>query len=462
MSFRSFLARINNKNIRRGLYYSNLDGIAWAVMYGLAENFIVPFSLLFGATVFQVSLITGFGQLGSGISQLAGARFVNWLKKRKILSIISNIIHALSWVVIFVFTALTGNPWYVVIFYGIGLTATNFGGPGWLSWMHELMPRKVRGEYWGIRNRNMGIAQLLSITFAGVFLFIAKKDNFEELAFGFLLMAGFIFRSASPFLLYRQYEPPMKVTEGSHAFKFHIFLSKLFTTNFGRFVFYSIMLTFASNMVGPVLPVYLLQIVHLNYLQFTAVMMVQQISSFVFMTYWGPLSDKYGNYRVLILTTLALPLLAFGWMIVRDFYLMILLQIFSGFVWAGVNLSTSNFIFDAVRRENISKIMAYYNMMNMMCVFLGAGAAGGLIDILIKGKFSYGIFNGFTLVFLISGLLRIAIIAICRSSFKEVRETEKSPKFHYFYIYKPALEVLDFFQETSGRIFRKKTEKNNV
>ena len=114
MSLRTFLAKVDNKDIRRGLYFSNLDGIVWAVMFGLAENFIVPFALLFGASVLQVSLITGFGQLGVGISQLAGARFVNWLKKRKILSTVCEIIHALSWLLMFIFTALTGNPWFVV------------------------------------------------------------------------------------------------------------------------------------------------------------------------------------------------------------------------------------------------------------------------------------------------------------------------------------------------------------
>ena len=374
MSFRTFLLKIDNKDIRRGLYYSNLDGIVWAVMFGLAENFIVPFALLFGASVFQVSLITGFGQLGIGFSQLAGARFVNWLKKRKVLSITCNIIHACSWVLMFVFTAITRNPWFVVIFYCLGLTASNFGGPGWLSWMHDIMPRKVRGEYWGMRNRFMGIAQLLSITFAGIILYLARKNNFEEAAFGFLLIAGFASRFSSAFLLNRQYEPPMKVTEESHTFKFYIFLTKLFTTNFGRFVFFIILITFSTNMVGPILPVYFLQTAHMNYLQFTAVMMAGAISSFTFMTYWGPLSDKYGSYRVLIISSLAFPLVGLGWALVRDFYLMIILQVFSGFVWAGVNLATSNFIFDAVRRENISKIMSYFNMLNTLFLFIGAAA----------------------------------------------------------------------------------------
>ncbi len=455
MSLNSFLARVGNKDIRRGLYFSNLDGIVWSLMYGLSENFVVPFALLFGATVLQVSLITGFGQLGIGVSQLAGARFVTWLGKRRILSITCNIIHAFSWVLVFSITVLTGNPWVVVIFYSIGLTVNNFAVPGWLSWMNDLMPRKIKGEYWGIRNRYSGIAQFAAISLAGLLLYFSKKNNFEITAFGFLMIAGFLFRFSSIFFLKRQYEPRMKVTEESHSFKFRIFLTKLFTTNFGRFVLFSILITFSTNMAGAILPVYILKSIRMNYLQFTIVMMAQQIASLIFMTYWGPLSDKYGNYRVLIISCLALPLIAFGWSFFRNFYILVMIQFFSGFVWAGVSLATSNYIFDAVRKENISKIMSYFNMLNMPCVFLGAATGGALAELFLKKNISLMIFNAFQLVFIISALLRIVIIFTCRGSFKEVRETEKSPRFHYFYIYRPALEMFDFIQETGNRIFRK-------
>lgn len=456
MSLRSFLKKIDDRDIRRGLYYSTLDGIVWAVMFGFAENYIVPFALIFGASVFQVSLIQGFGQLGAGIAQLAGARFIHWFKKRRKLSIICNIVHASSWVFVFVITALTKNPWFIVVFYCLGLSASNFGGPGWLSWTHDLMPGKVRGEYWGIRNRYMGIAQFIAISLAGVSLFFAKRFGHEVLAYGILFIAGFAFRFSSIFLLQRQYEPKMKVTEESGTFKFTTFLKKLTATNFGRFVLFIILISFSANLLGPILPVYILQSLHFNYLQFTAVMMVGTITSFIFMTYWGPLSDKYGNYRVLIIASLALPLLAIFWVFVKNFYLILLMQVFGGFVWAGVNLATSNFIFDAVRRENISKVMSYFNMLNSFCVFLGCAAGGLLSDLLLRAHFKFGFLNAFTAVFLLSAVLRIAVIIIGRKTFKEVRETEKSPKFHYFYIYKPALDMLDFIQDINERIFRKK------
>jgi MFS family permease len=457
MSFKAFLNKIDSKKIRRGLYYSNLDGIVWAIMFGLAENYIVPFALFFGASVFQTSLMWGFGQLGTGVSQLGGAAFITRFKRRRVLSITCNAIHSLSWVCVFFFTLWTGNPWPAIIFYSLGLTASSFGVPGWLSWMHDLMPRNVRGEYWGIRNRFMGIAQFLAISAGGISLFFARKYNFEELAFGILFMAAFASRFSSVFLLERQFEPKMKVTEESHTFKFVIFLKKLFTTNFGRFVLYSILLQFSANLLGPILPVYLLQSIHLNYLQFTAVMMVSAVSSYIFMTYWGPLSDRYGNYRILIISSLALPIVGLCWVFAKNFYIMIIIQIFSGFVWSGVNLATSNFIFDAVRRENISKVMSYYNTLNGFCIFSGAVTGGLLADLLIVNHFNFGILNAFTMVFLLSVLLRIIIIWTCRKSFKEVRETEKSPKFHYFYIYKPALDMIDFIQEINERVFRRRT-----
>jgi len=456
MSLHSFLKKIEDNNVKKGLYYSVLDGIVWAVMFGLAENYIVPFALVFGASVFQISLIQGFGQLGTGIAQLAGARFLHHFRKRKRLSITCNIIHSLSWVFVFAVTVLTKNPWFVVLFYALGTGASNFGGPGWLSWMNDLMPGKYRGEYWGLRNRIMGIAQFIAISLAGITLFLAKRFGYEIFAYGLLFIAGFVFRFSSIFFLEKQYEPPMKITEESHTFKFTTFLQKLTTTNFGRFVLYIVLISFSANILGSILPAYILKRLQFNYLQFTVVMMIGVIASFIFMTYWGPLSDKYGNYRILVISSFSLPLLALAWVLIRNFYLIILLQIFGGFIWAGVNLATSNFIFDAVRRENISKIMSYFNMLNGLGIFIGSASGGLISDWLLKHNFEFGILNGFTTVFFISAVLRLIIVAFGRKAFKEVRETEVSPKIHFFYIYKPAFDVMSFIQDINKRLSRKK------
>ncbi len=111
--------------------------------------------------------------------------------------------------------------------------------------------------------------------------------------------------------------------------------------------------------------------------------MTSAILTLVFMPYWGPLADRYGNRRVLVATGLVIPFLALGWALFSSLWALVAIQVFSGFVWAGFNLCMSNYIYDAVRPVNLPKIYAYFNTLNTFSVFVGTlvgGSVGGSPD----------------------------------------------------------------------------------
>jgi MFS family permease len=451
----NFFQKIDDKHIRTGLKYAISDGILWAIMFGFAENFLVPFALVFSASAFQVSLIQGSAQLGVGIAQLLGARFIIKFRQRKKMTIFTSRIQALSWIMVFFITLWLKSPWVILIFYFTGLFVANFSGPGWLSWMNDLVPQKYRGEYWGLRNKAIGFTQFAAIAMGGVLLYFARKVDRELLAFGFLFCCAFAARFANFIPLGKQYEPPMLINDSGSQYKFQIFLGKLFTTNFGRFALFSVLMTFAINFMAPLIPVYVLKTLQFNYLQFTIITMMPIVASFIFFTYWGRLADIYGNYRILLVTSVAIPLIALLWSFLTHFPSLILLQAFSGFVFAGFNLSTINFIFDAVRRENISKIGAFFNTLNTSCIFLGALAGGLTVKFLGKVDVSRFLsLNTFTAVFLISALIRLIIVLFFIRRFKEVRKVESAPPLHHFYIYKPAANIFNRFQLIGERFLR--------
>jgi MFS family permease len=172
------------------------------------------------------------------------------------------------------------------------------------------------------------------------------------------------------------------------------------------------------------------------------------------MTYWGPLSDKFGNYRILVVTAFAVPFSHLGWTFFRNFYLLIFLQLFAGFTMAGFNLAQSNFIFDAVRRENVSKIMGYFNMLNTLMIFLGSVAGGIIYEMYAALKLNSWVFNPYTLVFITSSVLRFIVVFSFRKSFREVRHCEPSPPTSYFLIEKPAQDVLDAIQLMNLKVFQ--------
>jgi MFS family permease len=92
----------------------------------------------------------------------------------------------------------------------------------------------------------------------------------------------------------------------------------------------------------------------------------------------------------------------------------------SGIIWAGFNLSVSNFVYDAVTRERIALCVAYQGILNGIAVFLGA-TIGGIIASL---NFNLLGLTPLLFIFLISFLLRLAVPIFLNSSMQEVRKIE--------------------------------------
>lgn len=448
------LNQVKDPRIHSSLIYSIIDGILWAIMFGFCENYIVPFIFIFKANSFMASFIQGVLFLGVFCGQLIGPWLIKLVGQRKLLAIITVRIQSIC-IFLIIFTAyITRSPLFIILLFFISTTATNSGGPGWLSWMNDLIPVKLRGVYWSVRNRFIGFTQFISIIIAGILLYIFKKMELELIGYCILFVIGATARFSCSFLLAKKYEPPLIKKESLNVFKFNIFLQKLFTTNFGKFALFQFFMAFSVNIMAPVVNVHLIESLHFNYLQFMCVTLLFMASSFISVTYWGPHSDRYGNYIILFITSISLPILSFIWVFNKNFYIILLTQVFGGFVWSGFNLCTQNFIFDAVRKENIAKIFSYYNILANLSAFLGA-FLGGILTIYTK-KFHLPFFtsNNFELIFMLSGLLRIVVFLFFIKGFKEVREAEKAPSLIHFYVYLPTTHVINKFNMIIDKIKR--------
>lgn len=438
-----FLKALPDPRVRKTLAIGVLDAVTWAVMFGLAENFIVPFAMLFGATVFEVSLLQGGAQLATGLGQLAGGPLIQRGGSRRRNSIVVVAYFAFSWLLTFWGTVLTGSAWVAILLYCGSLFVANLASPGWLSWMNDLVPPNFRGRYWSARNTAAGLVQFLAIAAAGVVLFESKRLSFEIPAYGVLFTIAFAVRIGGAFAIRAQHEPPMRRTEEGRQMTFLKFLAELRTSNFGRFVLFSIFLNFTVVMIYPIIQVYMLKELKFDYIQYSAVMMTFTIASFVFMTYWGPLSDRFGNRRILLVSSVLLPFAALAWVFLSDWRLLIALQLVSGFLVSGINLTTMNFIFDSEKPERMAKSVAYFTALNTGFAFLGSVAGGALADVLQTVDWRWGLLGPLTTVFLVTAVLRLGVIGGFARGFREVRDAEPSPGLPYFFIYKP-------WQDASG------------
>ena len=100
-----------------------------------------------------------------------------------------------------------------------------------------------------------------------------------------------------------------------------------------------------------------------------------------------------------------------------------LVEFLSGFVWGAYNLSTSNFIYDAVTKQKIILCVSYFGFINSLGSFIGGFLGGHLSSLSSLSIFGL---SGILLVFLISFVLRLVPAILVGPKLKEVRTVELS------------------------------------
>ena len=134
------------------------------------------------------------------------------------------------------------------------------------------------------------------------------------------------------------------------------------------------------------------------------------------MNFWGTHADHVGNCRVIRVVSYFIPFIPVLWIFSHNPVYLVIIQIFAGFFWAGLNLSASNFIYDVARPEKRTRCVAYFNVINGLAIALGA-LTGGLLLKVVPPLFGYKIIS----LFVISGIGRM-LVALFLANFKEVRQ----------------------------------------
>ena len=109
----------------------------------------------------------------------------------------------------------------------------------------------------------------------------------------------------------------------------------------------------------------------------------------------------------------------FLWILNRQPFYLILVEMFSGFLWAGFNLCSVNFIYDAVTPPKRMRCISYFNVVNGTALAIGALIGGFVIKYLppLSG-------HKILMLFLISSVMRLSVAVIMPRLLKEVRPVE--------------------------------------
>ncbi|MBU4152668.1 MAG: MFS transporter [Proteobacteria bacterium] len=407
------------------------DGSANAVMLGCGEAYLGPFGVFLQATTVQIGLLSALPQLVGAVMQWWSAIAMDSCPSRLRRIMRSVLVQALVWFPLAgISLALGHGPLTaacVIVLAVVNQAATGFTAPVWNSLIGDMVPGNIRGRFFGFRNRVNGLSSFVALTCAGLTLHIFERRG--DAAWGFML----IFLAAGVARLISRrwlglYRDPAWSVDSAQVFTFRQFLRRSPHSNFAKYVFYVGLVNLAVSFSAPYFALYMLRDLKFSYLEFTVVVSVATVTQFLMFRYWGELSDRFGNKKILSLCGWGISVVPALWLFSSHIVYLMLIQVVAGIIWAGFSLASSNFLFDAVSPPKRARCVAYQGLINGAAVLCGS-LGGGFVAGHLPASFSLGSWTWapqfiLPVIFLLSGMMRFAAAALLLHKFREVRPVE--------------------------------------
>jgi MFS family permease len=405
--------------IKKSLRVSFWDGVFAALMTGLTAEYFTPFALALKANVSQIGILTALPSLAGSFSQLKSADITESVGSRKKIIYSFVFLQALTLLPVILLPFFFRN-WAVTALIVLVTLSNVFGAfalPGWQSLMTDYLPRNKRGRYFGWRNKVLGAVTIVSLFGAGMILNFFKNDILR----GFLIIFGLavLSRFICVYFLAQMYESRQHHPKDAY-FSFWDFLKRARESNFARFVIFNSVFIFSVYLAAPFFPVLMLKDLKFDYVTYTILITAVSVATIFTIDRWGRNADKIGSVKVLRLSSLLISSLPFWWILNQNPFYLVFAQVLSGIAWAGFNLCSLNFIYDAVTPAKRTRCIAYFYFFNGLAICLGS-FVGGLLANRLPNIFGYRLFS----LFFIAGTLRFIIALTLPQKIKEVRPVEK-------------------------------------
>ena len=386
--------------VRKSIEYSIKDGICWAVMVGFVEPYIVPFAINLSASNFLIGIMRSLPSLVSSFSQFFSEYLTIRFRSCKLVVYYFVVIQAFC--VFFMSFTIYLHSWTAKYVFLILLVVYSFSGSSatspWFTLMGEYLPPHKRGRFFGIRTQIVGFFFFLSSFIAG---YILKKHPEREvnLLFIFFLLAS-LFRFVSAYYIGLMYEPEKKFhipktfngISSFMDFKVDPFFKKIFISIF--------ILIFSVYIAAPYFSVYVLKELRFDYIKYIFLVSFGQVLTWIFARYWGFFVDRYGSVRTLYYGMIFIPFISFFWMLSKNFWILLTVEIFSGIVWGAFSIVYNTVVYEYIKPDERTKYMAYLIFVISLAQFVGSLLGG-----LIYDKLSLP-FSPFILILMISTLGR--------------------------------------------------------
>jgi len=393
--------------LRRDLALVHTDAIAGSIMVGSGETYLAAFALALGLGDIVAGTVASLPLLGGAVLQLVSPWGVRRFGSHRRWVVLCAGLQAASFVPL-VAAALVGSLSALgllaiaTLYWGTGMMT----GAAWNTWVGTLVPRSLRSRFFARRSRAGQIALLFGLLAGGAILHAGEQESSSHLlAFAALFAMAGLARAWSAWLLAHQSEPDPLV-ESRLATRDGVAPGRVPGNR--RLLGYLLALQVGVQVAAPYFTPYMLgaSALHLSYVRYMVLIAASFLSKIVALPWLGHLAARHGARRVLRFAGVAVVPLPALWNFSNDFSVLVAIQLFAGVAWGAHELATFLLFFDAIRPEERTRVLTWYNLANALAIALGAALGAQLLR-------GHGVdFAGYALLFWISAAGRAATLPL--------------------------------------------------
>jgi len=385
---------LSEQDVNKGLKIVIWDGLAAEAMTVFSSGtFLVSMALLLGANSLQIGVLAAL-PLATNVFQLASVWLVGRYHNRRIVAVLCAFFARIPLLLVgcsvLIFSGLSLNLLIFMLFFHY--LFGSIAGPSWNSWMKDMVPENMLGEYFSRRSRYTQILNVV-LSIALAFLLDYIKQQYPDLQLSvyaiFFSVAGTV-GLIGGFILSKAQEPQSYLSDQN---VFGLFKIPLKDPNFRRLLVFNCAWAFALNIATPFFTVFMLADLKLSISYVIVLGVAGQLAGILTLRLWGTFSDRYSNKSIIGVAAPLYIICILAWCFVgiytqqyANLLLLLGIHLLSGFATAGINLSLNNIGLKLAPKKDAIVYLSVKNIVVAVASSLGPLLGGVLAVFFARRK----------------------------------------------------------------------------
>ena len=378
--------------------------------------FVTGMALMLGANDFEIGLLVALPFLAQAAQPLSSLLpRVN--EKRKRISVLGVTLGRQTWLLAIPLLFVKGE-WVLPIFLLIvtlSSVANMLVAPVWLGWISDIVPRDIRGRFFGARSASIAVTTLVFSILGSLVLDWFNTREQAPGGFAAILVVAAIAGAVASLVLSRTTDRPARPRAVSQVAPGD-WLRPVRDPEFRRLLRLFVTWNFAIGISAPFFAPHMLVNLKMSFFMIGLYSAGQSIIAVASNRPWGVLIDRFGPRSVLIFCATGIGLIPLFWLPLRSDYLWLLAveMVFSSFLWAGFNLAAFTLPIDTSPRDDRTYYLAWFATVTGLAFFAASFLGGILAESWSTFSWPVGkqIFLNYHIIFVISAGLRMASAAL--------------------------------------------------